>query len=245
MGEIICMDHASMTFRINKTRTSSLKEYAIARLRHQLRYEDFHALNDVSFSIQRGEVVGIIGRNGSGKSTTLKLISGIYRPTSGAVRTAGRIAPMLELGSGFDFELSGRENIFLNGAILGFDEQMLKNKYDEIVSFSEIEEFLDQPIKTYSSGMLMRLAFSIATLVEPEILIVDEILAVGDEAFQRKSRRRMMQMMEDGTTVLMVSHDLDVIRQLCKRVIWLDHGQVREDGETQDVCDKYQAFMAD
>ncbi len=245
MGEIICMDHASMTFRINKTRTSSLKEYAIARLRQQLRYEDFHALNDVSFSIQRGEVVGIIGRNGSGKSTTLKLISGIYRPTSGAVRTAGRIAPMLELGSGFDFELSGRENIFLNGAILGFDEQMLKNKYDEIVSFSEIEEFLDQPIKTYSSGMLMRLAFSIATLVEPEILIVDEILAVGDEAFQRKSRRRMMQMMEDGTTVLMVSHDLDVIRQLCKRVIWLDHGQVREDGETQEVCDKYQAFMAD
>ena len=196
MGEIICMDHASMTFRINKTRTSSLKEYAIARLRQQLRYEDFHALNDVSFSIQRGEVVGIIGRNGSGKSTTLKLISGIYRPTSGAVRTAGRIAPMLELGSGFDFELSGRENIFLNGAILGFDEQMLKNKYDEIVSFSEIEEFLDQPIKTYSSGMLMRLAFSIATLVEPEILIVDEILAVGDEAFQRKSRRRMMQMMD-------------------------------------------------
>ncbi len=245
MGEIICMDHVSMSFRINKTRTSSLKEYVIAKARRQLLYENFHALDDVSFSIQQGDVVGIIGRNGSGKSTTLKLISGIYRPTAGQVRTAGRIAPMLELGSGFDFELSGRENIFLNGAILGFDEAMLKRKYNEIVSFSEIESFLDQPIKTYSSGMLMRLAFSIATLVEPEILIVDEILAVGDEAFQRKSRRRIMQMMEDGTTVLMVSHDIDVIRQLCKRVIWLDHGHIMADGETQEVCDRYQAYMAD
>ena len=243
MGEIIRADHICMNFHLNQSKTTSLKEFFVKKVKHQLEYQDFYALRDVSFSIERGEVIGLVGRNGSGKSTTLKVISGIYKPTSGTIRTAGTIAPMLELGSGFDFELSGRENIFLNGAILGFDEHTLVSKYDEIVAFSELDQFLDRPIKTYSSGMLMRLAFSIATLVEPEILIVDEILAVGDEAFQRKSRNRMMEMMHDGTTVIMVSHDIDTIRSLCSRVIWLDHGQVREEGDVQEVCDHYHAYM--
>ncbi len=243
MGEIIRAEGISMKFHLNQSRTTSLKEFFVKKMRKELEYRDFFALRDVSFSIQRGEVIGLIGRNGSGKSTTLKVISGIYKPTAGSIRTAGTIAPMLELGSGFDFELSGRENIFLNGAILGFDEHMLVSKYDEIVAFSELESFLDRPIKTYSSGMLMRLAFSIATLVEPEILIVDEILAVGDEAFQRKSRNRMMEMMHDGTTVIMVSHDISTIRSLCQRVIWLDHGQVRMNGPVEEVCDLYQEAM--
>ena len=240
MGEIIRVDHASMNFRMNVNRTTSLKEWVISKLKHQLRYQDFYALNDVSFSVERGEVLGIIGVNGSGKSTLLKVISGIYKPTAGSVVTAGRVAPMLELGSGFDYELSGRENIFLNGAIMGYSEELLKSRYQEIVDFSELGDFIYQPIKTYSSGMTMRLAFSVATLVEPEILIVDEILAVGDERFQRKSYDRMLSLMQGGTTVLMVSHNLDTIRNMCSRVLWLHHGQIREIGPTQEVCDAYQ-----
>ena len=239
MAEIISADHVSMNFRMNMNRTTSMKEWVIARLKGELRYQDFYALQDVSFRVNRGEVLGIIGTNGSGKSTLLKCISGIYKPTGGQVVTAGRVAPMLELGSGFDYELSGKENIFLNGAIMGYEEKFLKSRYDEIVAFSELEDFIYQPIKTYSSGMLMRLAFSVATLVDPEILIVDEILAVGDERFQKKSADRMMALMGGGTTVLMVSHDLEKIREMCSRVIWLDRGRVRMDGETPTVCDAY------
>ena len=243
MGEIIRVDHVSMNFRMNVNRTTSMKEWVIARLKGQLKYQDFFALNDVSFSVDRGEVVGIIGTNGSGKSTLLKVISGIYKPTSGTVVTAGRVAPMLELGSGFDYELTGRENIFLNGSIMGYSEELLKEKYDEIVAFSELGDFIHQPIKTYSSGMMMRLAFSVATLVEPEILIVDEILAVGDERFQRKSFDRMMKLMSGGTTVLMVSHDLSQIRAMCQRTIWLQKGSVCMNGNVQEVCDAYQQYM--
>ena len=243
MDSIISVDHVSMTFRINTSRTSSLKEWFVAKMKGKLRYETFSALRDVSFEVARGEVVGILGRNGAGKSTILKVISGIYRPTSGTVVTRGRIAPMLELGSGFDYELSGRDNVFLNGAILGFDEKFLKSRYDGIVAFAELEEFIDQPIRTYSSGMVMRLAFAVATLVEPEILIVDEILSVGDAAFQKKSHARMMEMMAGGTTVLMVSHSIDQIRSLCSRAIWLDRGQVRLQGETGPVCDAYMAWL--
>ena len=239
MGEIIRVDHISMNFRMNKNHTTSMKEWVIAKLKRQLRYQDFYALNDVSFSVGRGEIVGIIGTNGSGKSTLLKVISGIYRPTQGKAVTAGRVAPMLELGSGFDVELSGRENIFLNGAIMGYSEEFLKSRYDEIVAFSELGDFIHQPIKTYSSGMMMRLAFSVATLVDPEILIVDEILAVGDERFQKKSYDRMMSLMDGDTTVLMVSHNLDQIRRMCSRVIWLDKGHLKMDGETSEVCDAY------
>ena len=192
--------------------------------------------------MKRGEIFGVIGRNGAGKSTLLKVVSGIYKPTSGKAVSAGRIAPMLELGSGFDPELSGRDNIFLNGAILGFSEEFLKSKYDEIVAFSELGDFIHQPIKTYSSGMMMRLAFSVATIVEPEILIVDEILAVGDASFQQKSRARMLELMQGGTTVLFVSHSMDQIREMCDRVLWLDHGTVKMIGETQQVCDAYETI---
>ena len=243
MGEIIRVDHVSMNFRMNVNHTTSMKEWIIAKLKHQLKYQDFYALNDVSFSVQRGEIIGIIGTNGSGKSTLLKVISGIFKPTNGTVITAGRVAPMLELGSGFDYELSGSENIFLNGAIMGYSEEFLKRKYDEIIEFAELGEFIHQPLKTYSSGMMMRLAFSVATLVDPEILIVDEILAVGDERFQEKSRKRMMNLMNGGTTVLMVSHNLNQIRDMCSRAIWLDKGKVRNDGETKIICDAYHQHL--
>lgn len=239
MDSIITVENVSMRFRMDKNKTTSLKEWVVTHLLGKQQYEEFSALRDVSFEVKRGEIVGIIGRNGAGKSTLLKVISGIFKPTSGKVVTAGRVAPMLELGSGFDMELSGHDNIFLNGAILGFSEEFLKSKYDEIVAFSELGEFIDVPLKTYSSGMLARLAFSVATMIEPEILIVDEILSVGDAAFQKKSRARMMDMMSGGTTVLFVSHSLQQIREMCDRVIWLEHGSVKMFGATKDVCNQY------
>ena len=237
---MIEVKNVSMSFRISQDRIQSIKEYLVALIKGKLKYKDFWALRDVSFSVHPGEVLGIIGHNGAGKSTVLKVISGILKPTSGSVSVHGNIVPMLELGSGFDFGLTGRENIFLNGAILGYSRKFLNEKYDDIVAFSELGEFIEMPIRNYSSGMLMRLAFSIATVVNPEILIVDEILAVGDESFQRKSRQRMMELMSGGTTVLFVSHSLEQIREMCDRVLWLDHGQVKMIGEAQEVCDAYQ-----
>ena len=184
----------SMRFRLVNDRISSVKEYAIARLRGKLKYNEFEALKHVSFDVKRGEVMGLIGHNGAGKSTLLKIISGILKPTEGSVIVRGNVAPMLELGSGFDFDMTGRENIFLNGAILGYSEEFLKSKYEEIVAFSEIGPFIDMPLRNYSSGMVARLAFSVATVVVPEVLIVDEVLAVGDADFQEKSRKRMMEL---------------------------------------------------
>lgn len=244
MDPIIKVENVSMRFRMDKNKTTSLKEWVVTHLLNKQQYEEFSALNDVSFEVKRGEILGIIGRNGAGKSTLLKVISGIYKPSSGKVVTAGRVAPMLELGSGFDMELSGHDNIFLNGAILGFSEEFLKSKYDEIVAFSELGGFIDMPLKTYSSGMLARLAFSVATVIEPEILIVDEILAVGDAAFQEKSRARMLELMSGGTTVLFVSHSLQQIREMCDRVIWLEHGAIRLMGETNQICTAYQEFTS-
>ena len=241
MDSIITVDNVSMHFRMDKNHTTSLKEWVVSFLKGKQQYEEFHALENVTFDVKRGEIFGVIGRNGAGKSTLLKVVSGIYKPTSGKAVSAGRIAPMLELGSGFDQELSGHDNIFLNGAILGFTEDFLKQKYDEIVAFSELGEFIHQPIKTYSSGMMMRLAFSVATIVEPEILSVDEILAVGDASFQQKSRARMLELMQGGTTVLFVSHSMSQIREMCDRVLWLDHGTVKMVGPTQEVCDAYEA----
>ena len=237
---MIEVKNVSMSFRMSQDRIQSIKEYLVALIKGKLKYKDFWALRDVSFSVHPGEVLGIIGHNGAGKSTVLKVISGILKPTSGSVSVHGNIVPMLELGSGFDFDLTGRENIFLNGAILGYSRKFLNEKYDDIVAFSELGEFIEMPIRNYSSGMLMRLAFSIATVVNPEILIVDEILAVGDESFQRKSRQRMMELMSGGTTVLFVSHSLEQIREMCDRVLWLDHGQVKMIGDAQEVCDAYQ-----
>lgn len=237
---MIEVKNVSMSFRLSQDRIQSIKEYLVALAKGKFKYKEFWALKNVSFTVRPGEVLGIIGRNGAGKSTILKVISGILKPTEGSVSVRGNIVPMLELGSGFDFDLTGRENIYLNGSILGYSRHFLDEKYDEIVSFSELGEFIEMPIRNYSSGMMMRLAFSIATVVNPEILIVDEILAVGDEAFQRKSRQRMLELMGGGTTVLFVSHSLDQVREMCDRVLWLDHGQVKMIGETKEVCDAYQ-----
>ncbi|MBR6406509.1 MAG: ABC transporter ATP-binding protein [Lachnospiraceae bacterium] len=229
----------SMRFRKEEDHAGSLKETVINMFAGRLKFTEFYALQHVSFDVYKGDVLGIIGRNGAGKSTILKIISGIMKPTAGNVERYGNIVPMLELGSGFDMDLSGRENVFLNGAILGYEKEFLHSKYDEILAFSELQDFINMPLRNYSSGMIMRLAFSIATVVEPEILIVDEILAVGDENFQRKSRARMMELMSGGTTVLFVSHDLNQIREMCNRVVWLDGGTVRLQGECQEVCDQY------
>ena len=239
METMIEVRDVSMRFRMANDRISSIKEYAIARLRGKLKYNEFEALKHVSFDVKRGEVMGLIGHNGAGKSTLLKVISGILKPTEGSVIVRGNVAPMLELGSGFDFDMTGRENIFLNGAILGYSEEFLKSKYEEIVAFSEIGPFIDMPLRNYSSGMVARLAFSVATVVVPEVLIVDEVLAVGDAEFQEKSRKRMMELMSGGTTVLFVSHNMEQIRQMCNRVVWLENGMVREVGVPDEICRRY------
>lgn len=231
--------HVTMRFRMNNDKILSLKEFVTTALRGKLEYQEFTALEDVSFTVEQGETLGLVGRNGAGKSTLLKVISGILKPTEGTVKVTGNVVPMLELGSGFDFDLTGRENIFLNGAILGYSEEFLKEKYQEIVDFSELGEFINVPIRNYSSGMLARLAFSIATVVKPDILIVDEILSVGDAQFQEKSRHRMMELMGGGTTVLFVSHNIEQIREMCNRVIWLEHGQMMMLGKADEVCDAY------
>jgi ABC-2 type transport system ATP-binding protein/lipopolysaccharide transport system ATP-binding protein len=237
---VIEVSDVSMRFRMNSDKIMSLKEFVTTAMRGKLQYQEFTALDHVSFTVKRGETLGLIGRNGAGKSTMLKIISGILKPTEGNVVCRGNVVPMLELGSGFDFDLTGRENIFLNGAILGYSEDFLNAKYDEIVEFSELGNFIETPIRNYSSGMLARLAFSVATMVQPEVLIVDEILAVGDAAFQEKSKRRMLELMGGGTTVLFVSHSLSQVREMCGRVVWLEYGRVKMGGKAQEVCDAYE-----
>ena len=240
---IIELSDVSVKFKLEINRINTLKEFFVAALKQQLKYEEFWALKGISFKVEKGEVIGIIGRNGAGKSTLLKVVSGILKPIQGRVSVDGNIVPMLELGAGFDLDLSGRENVFLNGSILGYNKQFLEEKFDEIVNFSELGKFIDVPIRNYSSGMLMRLAFSIAAIVEPDILIVDEILSVGDSNFQEKSHQRMMELMGGGTTVLFVSHSISQIREMCDRVIWIDSGQIRAIGDTQQICDSYEESM--
>ena len=237
---MIEVSNVTMRFRMNSDKIMSLKEFVTTALRGKLQYREFTALSHVSFKVKKGETLGLIGRNGAGKSTLLKVISGILKPTEGSVICRGNVVPMLELGSGFDADLTGRENIFLNGAILGYDEAFLKAKYDEIVEFSELGEFINVPIRNYSSGMMARLAFSIATVVKPEILIVDEILSVGDAAFQEKSKKRMLELMGGGTTVLFVSHSIDQIKEMCRRAIWLEHGKIKMEGNAEELCNAYQ-----
>lgn len=238
---MIKAENVSVKYLMAYDRIKSMKEYLVQLVKGNIQYEEFWALQDISFEVKKGEVLGIIGHNGAGKSTLLKVISGILKPTSGGVQVNGTVVPMLELGSGFDFDLTGRENVFLNGAILGYPEQFLKEKYGEIVEFSELGQFIDVPLRNYSSGMVMRLAFSIATVVQPDILIVDEILAVGDADFQEKSKRRMLELMGGGTTVLFVSHSLGQIQEMCDRVLWLEKGRLKLAGKTETVCAMYQA----
>ncbi|MBO5374011.1 MAG: ABC transporter ATP-binding protein [Clostridia bacterium] len=236
---IIELRNVFMKFRMASQRVETLKEFVIRTLKRQLSFEDFVAVNDVSFDVKRGEVVGLIGLNGSGKSTTLKIISGILKPTSGEVVIKGKISPLIELGAGFDFDLTARENVFLNGAVLGYSKKEMLEKMDEIIDFSELHDFMDTPIKNFSSGMVARLAFAIATQIDPEILIVDEILGVGDFLFQQKCEQRINKMMSGGTTVVIVSHSIEQIERLCDRVVWLDHGKVVMIGQTADVCAQY------
>ena len=231
--------NVKMKFKMSDEPLNSLKEIFTRAVTGKLKYNEFLALDDVSFNVEKGETLGLIGTNGAGKSTTLKLISGILKPTEGKIITRGNIVPMLELGAGFDPELTGKENIYLNGAILGYSKEYLESKYDEIVEFAEIKDFIDMPIRNYSSGMMARLAFSIASVVQPEILIVDEILAVGDVNFQAKSYNRMKELMSGGATVLFVSHDLEKIEEMCDHVLWLNKGKVKQYGSAKEVCEAY------
>lgn len=240
---MIEVKNVSIKFRLSNDKIQSLKELLIAKLQGKLQYKEFWALKNVNFIIEKDEVLGIIGKNGSGKSTLLKIISGVLKPTNGEVIVKGNIVPMLELGSGFDYDLSGIENIYLNGAILGYTKEFLDEKKKDIIEFSELEEFIYEPLRNYSSGMLMRLAFSIATTVKPEIMIVDEILSVGDTQFQAKSGKRMRELMGGGTTVLFVSHSIDQIEEMCDKVLWLDKGKVKMYGDTKTVCDTYRQFV--
>ena len=237
--KMIEVKNVTMKFKMSDEPINSLKEIFTTAVRGKLSFNEFLALDNVSFDLERGRTLGLIGKNGAGKSTTLKLISGILKPTEGTIITRGNIVPMLELGAGFDLELTGRENIYLNGAILGYSKEYLESKFDEIVEFAEIEEFIDMSIRNYSSGMMARLAFSIASVVQPEILIVDEILAVGDIEFQEKSFNRMKELMSGGATVLFVSHDIDKIEEMCDEVIWLERGKVIDKGNAKEICDKY------
>lgn len=238
---MIKIKNVSMKFNLGVEKDKALKMIFIRMLnpKKRMKKQYFWALKNINLNIEKGEVVGIVGANGAGKSTILKVVSGVMKPTEGEVIVNGKISPMIELGAGFDGELTARENIYLNGAILGYSKELLDNKFEEIVEFSELKEFLDVPVKNFSSGMTAKLAFSISTIVDPEILIVDEILSVGDIKFQEKSKQKMMSMINGGTTVLYVSHSLESIKDLCTKAIWLDQGELKMIGNTIDVCDAY------
>jgi ABC-2 type transport system ATP-binding protein len=235
---MIKANNITMKFDLNRGKVTSLKERLFAKIDKELTEKQmFQALTDVSFEVEKSEIVGIIGRNGAGKSTLLKILAGIMKPTSGTVEVGGTIAPMIELGTGFDFELSALENIYLSGAVLGYSKSFVMSKVCDIFDFSELWDFKDIPVKYFSSGMVARLAFSVSTIVKPDILIIDEILSVGDMAFQKKSYKRMMELMQGGSTVLYVSHDIGSLRAMCNRVIWLDKGSVKMIGDAKEVCD--------
>lgn len=245
MRYAIVVDKVTMKFNMSAEKVDSIKEYFVKLVKGKLMYNEFTALSDVSFRVKKGEVFGIVGLNGSGKSTILKIVSGILKPTSGSAKVTGTISPLIELGAGFDSELTARENIYLNGYVLGYTKDYINDKFQEIVDFSELHDFLDVPIKNFSSGMIARLGFAIATLVKPDVLIVDEILSVGDYKFQEKCEKRIADMMSDGTTVIIVSHSIKQIERLCDRVMWLENGKMKMIGETQEVCSKYQSKRHD
>ncbi len=239
---IISIENVSMRFNLAKEKHESMKEYFIALTHGGIRFDEFYALSDVSFDIMPGDFYGLIGLNGSGKSTLLKIISGVYKPSQGHVTVRGTIAPLIELGAGFDMDLTARENIYLNGAVLGYTPKYIDSKFEEIVEFSELREFLDVPLKNYSSGMVARLAFAVATITKPDILIADEILSVGDFLFQQKCEQRMAELMSGGTTVILVSHSIEQIERMCNKVAWLDHGHLRRNGPAAAITAEYRKF---
>lgn len=240
---VIKVENVKMKFNLSKEKTDNLKEYIIKFIKRELHYHPFWALKGVSFEVKKGDKFGIIGLNGAGKSTLLKLIAGVMKPTEGNIQVKGSIVPLLEMGAGFDPDYTGRENIFLKGALLGYTRRFLEEKFDEIVEFSELEEFIDVPLKNYSAGMKARLAFSIATMVEPEILIIDEVLSVGDAKFQEKSRQKMNSLLDEDATVLFVSHSTQQVRNICNKAIWLEKGKLITQGDVDEVCDVYEKFI--
>lgn len=239
---MIKVDNVSMKFNLGKDKVNTLKEFLIKKAKRQIKTEEFWALKNISVEVRPGEVLGLVGSNGAGKSTLLKVIAGVMKPTIGTVSKQGSIAPMIELGAGFDMELTAQENVFLNGAILGYTKEFLESKYNEIVDFSELSAFMDVPVRNFSSGMVARLAFSIATLVSPEILIVDEILSVGDPPFQQKSQAKMLTMINGGATVVFVSHSMAQIQKICTKLMWIDHGEMRMLGDVGDVLAEYDKY---
>ncbi len=240
---IVDVDQVTIRFNLASQKVDNLKEYMVKLVKRELMFQEFLAVKDVSFQVRQGEAWGLIGTNGSGKSTMLKAISGIIKPYKGAITVRGSIAPLIELGAGFDQECTARENIFLNGCVLGHSEKFMKDHFDEIVDFAELHEFLDSPLKNYSSGMKARLGFSIATMVKPDILIVDEILSVGDYKFKQKCMKRMQDLLSGGTTLLYVSHNIDEVLRLCDHAIWIDKGVAKMQGSAKEVCDAYMKEM--
>jgi ABC-type polysaccharide/polyol phosphate transport system ATPase subunit len=240
MEPAIQMDHVSVRYRLPREHIRSIKEYAIRRLKRSLIYDDFWALTDIDLTVNRGEVLGIIGRNGAGKSTLLKVVARVLRPTRGRIRIAGRVSPLLELGAGFNYELTGRENTYLYGTILGFSRKDIDARFERIMDFSGLGDFIDSPLRTYSSGMVARLGFSIATDQPPDILIVDEILSVGDTEFQKKSRERIDSFKDTSTTILLVSHSLQEITKMCNRAVWLNQGMIAGQGQPDEIVARYQ-----
>lgn len=236
---MIDVDHVTIRFNLANQKVDNLKEYLVKLIKKELMFQEFLAVKDVSFKVHAGEAWGLIGTNGSGKSTLLKAISGILKPYKGEISVNGNVAPLIELGAGFDQEMTARENIFLNGCVLGHSEQFMKEHFDEIVDFAELHDFLDSPLKNFSSGMRARLGFAVATMVKPDILIVDEILAVGDMKFRQKCETRMKELLSGGTTLLYVSHNIGEVKRLCDHALWIDKGVQRMQGDAQTVCAAY------
>ncbi len=236
---MVKVDNVGIRFNLAKERVDSLKEYFLKFSKGTLHFEEFWALDGVSLEIEKGDFYGLVGINGSGKSTLLKAVAGVFKPTRGSITVNGTIAPLIELGAGFDMDLTARENIFLNGAVLGFSKDHMMEKFDDIVDFSELHDFLDVPLKNYSSGMVARIAFAIATATKPDILIADEILAVGDYAFQEKCEKRMQELLDAGTTVIFVSHSIEQVKRMCNKATWIEKGKVIMSGDAETVCDAY------
>ena len=237
---IVDIENVTVRFNLANEKVDNLKEYFIKLVKHELMFQEFLALQDITLKVKKGEAWALIGVNGSGKSTLLKVISGIIKPYKGTVTVKGEIAPLIELGAGFDGNLTARENIFLNGAVLGHSIKFMQDHFDEIVDFAEISKFLDTPIKNFSSGMKARLGFAVATIVNPDVLIVDEVLSVGDFLFRKKCMKRMHEMLDSGTTLLFVSHNIDTVKSICSHALWLDKGKIVMSGNSIDVCKKYQ-----